>query len=305
MASQNAIDAGAAGRAGLGDIVRLLRAGNEARLRRSCEGSGEADAAKGAASAEGGVRVSAGRGGAGAEEPRGGGAAADEEAPQHAVAERLHPSGAAPWRFACRIRNFLSPRECRELIAFSERCGYETLEGVYPRHYRSNFRVMVDSDEVAALLWERAKPLLPGTYFPATAYGARETSATAPTPEAGEELRPVGMNARMRFCRYSEKGDKFEPHCDGAYIDVRRRRESRWTFMLYRKMRFQLSEPSLPSHVQRPCLAVNTVDAADGGSTDFLNEAFEPCLTLQPEAGSVVRCIRAVGDMHANELRVF
>ena len=65
------------------------------------------------------------------------------------------------------INNFFSPKECEELIIRSEDVGFgaapvTTFDGpqLLP-DVRSNTRVMVDDPELAALIYERARPFLP------------------------------------------------------------------------------------------------------------------------------------------------
>lgn len=114
------------------------------------------------------------------------------------------------------IHDFLSPEDCRRLIALSEEWGYEaatitTGDGfLLLREVRNNMRVIVDARVLAERLFARARPFLP--------------------PQVdGWHVR--GLNERFRYYRY-DVGQTFKPHYDGSY---RRHpgEESRLTFMVY------------------------------------------------------------------------
>jgi hypothetical protein len=62
--------------------------------------------------------------------------------------------------------------------------------------YRKSDRCIVDSDELAAQLWERIQPFAPAVY---------------------RSRRAVGINERFRFLRYNP-GDFFDRHRDGTYV---------------------------------------------------------------------------------------
>ena len=114
------------------------------------------------------------------------------------------------------IHDFLSLAECAEHITRSESAGYgdapiTTAAGfVMRKDVRNNERVMSDDPELAAALFERARPLLPAEWF-------------------GWEL--VGFNERWRFYRY-DPGQYFAPHTDGYYQRDNGDR-SHLTFMVY------------------------------------------------------------------------
>jgi len=114
------------------------------------------------------------------------------------------------------IRGFCTPKECREFTALSEQAGYgdapiTTATGFEMRKdIRDNARVVLDDPELAARLWKRAKPLLPGRV---------------------RDCKVIGFNERFRFYRY-DPGQRFAPHFDGSF----RRdngEESQLTFMIY------------------------------------------------------------------------
>lgn len=114
------------------------------------------------------------------------------------------------------IHDFLTPEECEEFIAETERQGYgdapiTTMHGpVMRKDIRNNERVMVDDPGLAARLYERAAPLLPA--------------------EMGE-WHLKGFNERFRYYRY-DPGQTFRPHYDGAFYRSNGE-QSLLTFMVY------------------------------------------------------------------------
>jgi predicted 2-oxoglutarate/Fe(II)-dependent dioxygenase YbiX len=120
------------------------------------------------------------------------------------------------------IHDFLTPQECADFIAFSETEGYgdaplTTARGfVIDKEVRNNTRVMVDDFTLAAMLFERAKPLLPAQF-------------------GGWDV--VGFNERFRYYRY-DVGQTFAPHYDGTFYR-KYHEESRLTFMIYLNADFE------------------------------------------------------------------
>jgi predicted 2-oxoglutarate/Fe(II)-dependent dioxygenase YbiX len=114
------------------------------------------------------------------------------------------------------IHDFLSAEECLHYIAFSEREGFDdapiTTSGgpVMAKNVRNNDRVMVDDPALAAVMYERAAPMLMSNYL---------------------VWRPVNFNERWRFYRY-DPGQRFAPHYDGTYERDNGER-SFFTFMIY------------------------------------------------------------------------
>jgi len=115
------------------------------------------------------------------------------------------PGLAAPPTPPLVIENFLSPEECRELIALSERQGYEQAQvnigGGRQRlntSVRKTSRCMIDVPKAASILFDRLAPFIPQ-------HGPR-----------GGWVCPVGLNERLRFLRY-DPGDFFRPHSDGRF----------------------------------------------------------------------------------------
>jgi hypothetical protein len=114
------------------------------------------------------------------------------------------------------IHEFLSPEECECFIEESEAQGYEdapitTARGpVLRKDIRNNNRVMVDDPDLAASLFQRAKPILP--------------------PRLGQ-WEILGFNERWRYYRY-DPGQRFNRHYDGSFFR-RHGEQSLLTFMIY------------------------------------------------------------------------
>jgi predicted 2-oxoglutarate/Fe(II)-dependent dioxygenase YbiX len=115
------------------------------------------------------------------------------------------------------INGFLTPEECADFIAVSEAAGYAdapitTASGfVMRKDIRDNARVIHDDPELAARLFERARPFLPETWF--------------------THWDLVGFNERFRYYRY-DPGQKFDRHTDGCFQRDNGER-SHLTFMIY------------------------------------------------------------------------
>jgi hypothetical protein len=114
------------------------------------------------------------------------------------------------------IEGFLDNRECAELIADSERRGFEEAtvssggrESV-AKYLRDNDRVIFDDDDLADLFFARAKPLLYARFG---------------------DWKISGFNERFRFYRYGP-GQKFDWHNDG-YFERPGGERSQFTFMIY------------------------------------------------------------------------
>lgn len=114
------------------------------------------------------------------------------------------------------IADFLSPDECRDLLAHAEAAGFEGAlisrggQAIVDARIRNNDRVIEDNPALAARLWARAASCLPGQML-------------------GRRL--VGLNTRLRYYRYVP-GQRFKWHMDGAHDDGQGTR-SILTFMVY------------------------------------------------------------------------
>lgn len=173
------------------------------------------------------------------------------------------------------MEGLFSPQECDELIARSERQGYEAaLVNIGGGHQqrmddiRNNDRCIMDDPEIAALIWQRVqeaaasndnKKLGLERVFQCHKY-------------AGESWYPVGLNERLRFLRYRPHAF-FKPHYDGSYQrsaeagEARRGETSFLTLQLYLNQEFQ------------------------GGETNFLNDVEDwstESVAVTPKTGSVL-----------------
>lgn len=195
-------------------------------------------------------------------------AATADRPPIDIVERKLELETLSAGQYAAQLFGILTPEECEAAVAWSEAAGYTTLEGIYPKHYRSNWRVIIDAPDVADIVFERIRGTVPSEYqFDA----ARPTRSDAASWVAASATRPdkpdatsVGLNERFRFCRYTE-GGHFNSHVDANF-----RRSategSKLTFMIY----------------------LNTIPEGDGGTTNFLRFGSDEPLsngTVRPEAG--------------------
>lgn len=114
------------------------------------------------------------------------------------------------------LPDFLSPEECTEQIAGSEKQGFEYAtfnshgqKTSMPR-YRNNDRVFLEDKELANDYWQRGKDAI---------------------PEFVEGYQTIGISERFRIYRY-HKGQFFKRHADGPHRRENGER-SRLTFIVY------------------------------------------------------------------------
>lgn len=193
-----------------------------------------------------------------------------------AVADALIRGGAAPreaqnisvpWsrRSAFIVDGLLSDAECEALIALSEAQGYESAlinigggRQMAAPDIRKSGRCIIDSEAAAQELWERIRHLLPREIVPGTS----------------QRWRPVGLNERLRFLKYTA-GDYFAPHRDGHFVrdsGPGQGETSYFTVMLYLN------------------------DAERGGATNFVQSRDEShVVSVQARRG---RCLCFEHDMY-------
>lgn len=115
------------------------------------------------------------------------------------------------------LADFLSADHCQALVQDAEQRGFEPAPittgfgFVMAPEVRSNTRVIVDDVALATRLW------------------ARFCELTTPEPIRG--WRPIGLNERFRFYRYTS-GQAFRWHRDGSFIR-HGSEQSLLTFMVY------------------------------------------------------------------------
>lgn len=117
------------------------------------------------------------------------------------------------------IPEFMTPAACDAWIAETEAVGFDeapvtTFGGpVLLPEVRNNTRVMIDDVPRAAALWDRLRPYVTAHDHPNGLF------------------RPVGLNERLRFYRYTP-GQVFRWHRDGSFARPSGE-HSRLTFMVY------------------------------------------------------------------------
>ncbi|MBS1792960.1 MAG: 2OG-Fe(II) oxygenase [Acidobacteria bacterium] len=115
------------------------------------------------------------------------------------------------------VDHFLTADECRQWIDFAEGIGFDEApitvgfgKEALNKEMRNNSRVMIDDEDRAFGLWQRAREHLPPLIYHRVARG---------------------LNERLRFYRY-DPGQQFKYHFDGSF----RRptgEQSLLTFMVY------------------------------------------------------------------------
>lgn len=114
------------------------------------------------------------------------------------------------------ITKFLSPAECDEYIAMSEKIGYDiaTINAVGGHvirpEVRNNNRVILDDIKLAETIWQKLKAFVPPVF---------------------EDRQVLGLNERFRFYRYTP-GQYFKPHYDGCFRRTNGE-QSQLTLMVY------------------------------------------------------------------------
>lgn len=143
---------------------------------------------------------------------------------------------------AYQILNVLSANECQQFIAISEALGYLPDAAVsLPREVRHNDNVVwVTDPQTDAIIWQRVEVL------------CQQQLAIF------DGKKPLGLNARFRFYRYSE-GDYFKPHTDGAWPGSR-------------VVNGALVTNAYPDRYSLMTFLIFLNDDFDGGATRFLIE---------------------------------
>jgi len=164
----------------------------------------------------------------------------------------------------------LSPSECECYIEQTERFGYDKLYGYRP-DYRDNQRIVIKSEELSRLLFERVKQFLPIEEI------VDEDNAMKKTSEFGTQgcWKIESMNECWRFCRYYP-GGHFAPHLDGAFARNESER-SLYTFMLYLNGGFEGGETNF--------LQDDQLLQKDGNDGKFQGDAKKIIERVVPQAG--------------------
>jgi hypothetical protein len=109
------------------------------------------------------------------------------------------------------LRNLLSHDECRNVIKQAEKFGLRSC-GI--RKIRVTDRVMVMGEDVAELLFERARPYL--SDIEVWRCGGQKWPKGIPDNAKTGLWTPVGLNPCFRVCKYEARGF-FLPHKDGGF----------------------------------------------------------------------------------------
>jgi len=114
------------------------------------------------------------------------------------------------------IENFLTEKECEDLILFTEQKGYEEAKvslssgAKMIKGIRNNFRIMYQDENLANKYWQILKQFC---------------------PKEIEDNEAIGLNEQFRFYKY-ESNQRFKRHIDGRF-KRNEQEESRITFMIY------------------------------------------------------------------------
>lgn len=114
------------------------------------------------------------------------------------------------------IADFLSERECDDLLLFSERLGYEEATvslrtgAQMMKGLRNNERLLYEDSALAEKYWAKLAPFCPARI---------------------DDVVAAGLNEQFRFYKY-EPGQRFKRHIDGRF-KRNELEESRVTFMVY------------------------------------------------------------------------
>lgn len=123
------------------------------------------------------------------------------------------------------IENFLTEKECEDLILFSETKGYEEATvslksgAKMMKNIRNNERLIYEDEILAQQYWEKLKPFC---------------------PEKLDTAIAIGLNEQFRFYKY-QSNQRFKRHIDGRF-QRNEQEESRVTFMMYLNQDFEGGE---------------------------------------------------------------
>mmetsp|Transcript_16758 Transcript_16758/g.20151 ORF Transcript_16758/g.20151 Transcript_16758/m.20151 type:complete len:279 (-) Transcript_16758:1318-2154(-) len=172
------------------------------------------------------------------------------------------------------LHNLLSKEECLHLVNSAESIGMQSVakEG-YRANYRNNDRVQMNAQQLASLVFKRARPFL----HDVSLSSEKQIPGIPPSRYTHGDWKVAGLNEAFRICKYTS-GGHFSPHRDADY---KRSDDNKsfMTFMIYLNEEFE------------------------GGTTNFVKdqqlnfnkekkiyEALEGTIThrVQPQAGSAL-----------------
>ncbi|CAG7925500.1 unnamed protein product [Penicillium olsonii] len=193
---------------------------------------------------------------------------------QHATLHKLDfeqttpPIPAFKNHFAAVVEDLLTESECKELLRLGEdstrtelpdstlsapKWERATINAGNNRQImsvdsRKSGRVIFDSAEVAARLFDRILPFLRECDI--EVIKNRPLVTGLGPAKRGEELRLSRLNERLRFLRY-EGGDYFRPHWDGCYVTPDGKEKSLFTIHLYLNGEGDQDMDELRPHIER------------------------------------------------------
>jgi hypothetical protein len=133
------------------------------------------------------------------------------------------------------IADFLTARECEDLLVLSEHLGFQEAEvnlssgAKMMKTIRNNYRLLYEDAQLAAKYWAQLKDFCPATL---------------------DDSNAAGLNEQFRFYKY-ESAQRFKRHIDGRF---RRNdlEESRITFMIYLNDEFEGGETAFDTVTIHP-----------------------------------------------------
>ncbi|VUD66798.1 hypothetical protein TDB9533_03698 [Thalassocella blandensis] len=142
------------------------------------------------------------------------------------------------------VKSLFSAEQCKELKDRACNTGFVSAKDKYPASYRTNDRLQIDDDKLSSSIWEICKSFL---------------------PQKVNNGDLVGINSRLRFCKYSNL-QSFSIHQDGVFYPDSEC-ESVFTFLLY----------------------LNDAEEWEGGETSFYSDQYGARLlaSYKPAAGDV------------------
>ena len=125
-------------------------------------------------------------------------------------------------KFAVVVHNLLTPTECDAIINFTEEHStyvQALLNDSLSTDFRKSGRTMIDTEIVAAQLWDRISSVLNEKVYPRFHHFYNHPTRVGyinKNAPASEKPTATGVNPRLRFLKYTT-GDYFVPHGDGSY----------------------------------------------------------------------------------------
>lgn len=118
------------------------------------------------------------------------------------------------------IRSLFTQAECEALLTPEIKSSFQKANANYPTYYRNNDRFVINDDGLADGLFQKVRSYLPETI---------EVDTTIPAERGVWRL--MGLNSRLRFCKYSTN-QYFHRHLDGVHYRSDTV-QSKLTFMIY------------------------------------------------------------------------